>query len=158
MNNCCETLGSDFCTTAEKLISSEGLLKHINNGNKVVSELAHDCIVNAIRHTQASKCIPVMVSELNSKNGNVRAKISEYLAQVVSEYPETTVNKYIGCIETGIKQVLNDANKTAREHAKTAFSEFYARYPVNGKKMLNNMDPGTRKHVENHQQGRGERP
>ena len=38
INNCSEILGTNFTNTAEKLITSEGLLKYINNANKINSE------------------------------------------------------------------------------------------------------------------------
>ena len=39
-----EFMGPGFTNIAEKIISPDGLLKHISNANKLVSQMAHECI------------------------------------------------------------------------------------------------------------------
>ena len=70
INLCATTLQDSFMTAAEKIISSEGLLKLINNGNKIIAEMAHESIMSMIEYAQPIKCIPAIINELQSKNGN----------------------------------------------------------------------------------------
>ena len=39
----CEVLGERISGFGERIMSTEGLLKQINSGNKVVAELVHEC-------------------------------------------------------------------------------------------------------------------
>lgn len=73
-------------------------------------------VLSLTKNSQPSKCIPSIVAELNSKSGNVRAKVSEYLEYISTEYSGPSINKYFQVIQTGIQQTLNDANKDAREY------------------------------------------
>ena len=148
INNLAEYLGPDFHSTSEKMITSEGQLKQLKSGNKIVAELAHECIFNLVKQSQPAKCIPHFISEFISKSGNVRAKLSEYISEIVSNYPDNIVQKHSNNLQVGIQHSLNDANKEAREHGKVAFCEFCQHFPDASRKILMNIDPITRKHVE----------
>lgn len=148
VNLCAKTLEMDFNFAAEKIISNEGMLKFINNGNKMISEMVHECIINMIEYSKPVKCIPSIITELNSKSGPVRAKVIEYIGQIIKGYSEINVMKHIDCLKTSIKTVLTDANRVARDNAKEAFYELESKYPHEARKVLNCQDPQTRKHVE----------
>lgn len=54
----------------------------------------------------------------------------------------------MNCLQNAIKTVLSDANRAARDNAKEAFYEFQSNYPDEARKLLNSLEPQTRKHVE----------
>ena len=148
VNICATTLQGNFITAAEKIISTEGLLKLINNGNKLIAEMAHESVMNMIEYSQPLKCIPAIINEIKSKNGHARAKVIIYVGQIIKGYDEADVYKNMNCLQNAIKTVLSDANRAARDNAKEAFYEFQSNYPDEARKLLNSLEPQTRKHVE----------
>lgn len=57
----------------------------------------------------------------SSKNGNLRARLSQYLMLIISEYPIEVLDRNLAQVETYINHALSDANPEARLFARRAY-------------------------------------
>ena len=52
-----QCFGNDFETLALKLITKEGLLKVVSNGQKILSDIGHQTVLAIINHV----CVPKLI-------------------------------------------------------------------------------------------------
>ena len=83
-----QCFGNDFEHLALKLITKEGLLKVLANGQKILADIGHTTILAIINHV----CIPKIIQRFavamqESKSKLVHAMMSQYLLVLVTLYP-----------------------------------------------------------------------
>lgn len=84
----------------------DSLFQTINSGNKVIAENGNKCIISLIENVKSDKFINSISEELNSKNKNMREKISKYIVQIITIYDVNSLDKYSNSIENVINKGL----------------------------------------------------
>ena len=104
-------------------MTKEALIKVLHNGNKTLSEHAHQSILGILNHV----CVPKLISRLqtelsNSKSALVHAKMAQYILVLVSIYPlDGVLDRNATHVDSYIQQCVSDANVEARMYGRKSF-------------------------------------
>jgi hypothetical protein len=132
-----QNIGNDFEGMANKLILTGCFMKMISSGNKIVLEHGHQVIVTMITHCIAPKLVQKFQEDMAStKNGNVRARISQYLMLMISEYPLEVLDRFMSNVEAFLSLGMPDANADARLYARRAFLIWEFKCPQSARKLI----------------------
>ena len=133
-------LKSKFEILAERLISTNCLLKCACASNKVISESAHQSILTIFSHVVVPKIIHVLADEYKSKNQILRNKITEYFFIILQKYPLDIIEKNQEDIEKYLKAALTDALQETREMAKLCIRKYQEIFPDKSNRLLLTLD------------------
>ena len=123
----------------------ESLLKLINNGNKLLAETGHQCILALIVYVQSGKILPRLLEEIQSKNVFVRARIAEYLVKIFEVYPENTLEKHMAVLENALVLGVSDASQETRAFSRNAFKLYTKEFAARAQRLFVKLDPSAQK-------------
>jgi len=140
---------------AEKVLMPEGLLKQISSGNKVVAELAHECIImfyelgvlSLVSHTYCGKNLPVLLGEAHSRSSQMRAKLSEYISIMLENYPREIIDRNLDYFIDSISTLLADADPDARYYARISLARLADNFPEQASKLVASLNQETQKQL-----------
>jgi hypothetical protein len=125
------------------------------------SGIIEEGVLSILTNAVCVKCIPNLLGEIQSKNGAVRACISEYISIVMENYPEDILERYVEPLSKAIKKCLADADPVARNHSRNSLNFLSEKFGDEYKKIISSLDATTKKQlstVVSTQEIRGERP
>ena len=74
-------------------MSRDCLIQLISNGNKLIAENAHQCVIHLLDHIQSEKLIPLALDEMQSKNKETRQRVSYYLYHILKNYDSDVLER-----------------------------------------------------------------
>ena len=87
--------------TGKYFSSTDGFLKLLNNGKRLISDMAHEGIVQILNSVCIPKVIEVFIAQFKSnKNSLVRLRIAMYLEIVIQRYDIDVLLKSAKALET----------------------------------------------------------
>lgn len=104
-------------------------------------------VLSILTHAVCAKCIPNILSEVQNKSAQARGRIAEYVSIITDTYPEEVLEKYIDSICKTLKKSLADADPTARNFSRSALSNICDKFPNEGQRLMESLDPTTRKQI-----------
>jgi hypothetical protein len=139
----------------EKILCTEGLLKQISCGNKIIAEIVHECtplftiegVLSILSNAVCQKCIPNILAEVQSKSAQVRARVTEYMSIIADTYPDDILERYIDYFAKSLKKSLPDADPQARNFSRSTLSSLSEKFPDEMQRLVSTLDPTTRKQI-----------
>jgi hypothetical protein len=125
------------------------------------SGIIEEGVLSILTNAVCVKCIPNLLGEIQSKNGAVRACISEYISIVMETYPDEILERYVEPLSKAIKKCLADADPIARNHSRNSLNFLSEKFGDEYRKIINSLDATTKKQlstVVSTQEIRDERP
>ncbi|CDW90093.1 clip-associating protein [Stylonychia lemnae] len=142
----------DFENHSHRYIHEDCLFKALNNGKKVVVDLAHDCIKQILKSTQNQKVIQSIGEQLKSSRNTIfKAKLQEYFASIITTYPQEILLRNQDCIEIFIQDGLSDPNDQVRLKCRQVFAEYQKIFPEQADILFSSLDITYQKAILNQQ-------
>ncbi|KAJ3436064.1 clip-associating protein [Anaeramoeba flamelloides] len=116
---------------------------------QVISESVDLCIRQLILHTPTSEIIPLINSQLNSKNKIQRTRCIEYLLLTLQNCTTNKLSHYSKLLFQIISKSLHDADSETRRFSRMLFWEYKTHFPQLGEKLKNEQDQKTIKNLIN---------
>ncbi|KAL4456209.1 hypothetical protein ABPG74_014170 [Tetrahymena malaccensis] len=140
-----EKMGNKFENAAIQLFKWEGMLHLLGNGKKILADTAHECIEKIITNVPSSQYFSVINDEINSKNNNVRIKLTGYLNQMLRQYENKYKEKNLNIIEGLIIKTCKDASSEVRANSRQAYNSLTIEYPELSDIIYQQFDNTTKK-------------
>ncbi|KAM7539518.1 hypothetical protein Aperf_G00000041059 [Anoplocephala perfoliata] len=141
-----QEIGSKFDHFAEVIMQT--LLNLIPNSAKIMSTSAITAIGIIIRHTFASRVLPIILGGLQSKSNVMRKYVCTFLDPIFQNWPAHVLEKHMGLIQEALRKGVADADQDARSATRIAFKSFAEKFPDQVEPVLRNLDPSKRKAIE----------
>nr|CDS27010.1 CLIP associating protein 1 [Hymenolepis microstoma] len=141
-----QEIGGKFDHFAEVIM--QPLLNLILNSAKIMSTSAITAISIIIRHTFASRVLPIIIGGLQSKSNVVRKNVCIFLNPIFQYWPVHVIERHMGIIQEALRKGVADADQDARSATRTAFKTFADKFPDQVEPVLRNMDPAKRRAIE----------
>lgn len=139
----CQQLGNKADHFAETLLPS--LISLISNTAKVMATSGAVCIRFLIQCTHSSKFIPILTSNLSSKNFIIRRMVYESLKQILLSWPTHILEKHIAILQDAIKRGISDPDSETRAHSRKAYWHFATHFRDQADALLNSLDMSKQK-------------
>lgn len=139
----CQQLGNKADHFAETLLPS--LISLISNTAKVMATSGAVCIRFLIQCTHSSKFIPILTSNLSSKNFIIRRMVYESLKQILLSWPTHILEKHIAILQDAIKRGISDPDSETRAHSRKAYWHFATHFRDQADALLNSLDMSKRR-------------
>lgn len=82
---------------------------------KVMASSGHVCIKFIIQHTQYSRLIPIITSNLcTHKNKDIRRSCCEFLEDIFVKWSTHSLERHIALLQEALKKGIADADSDAR--------------------------------------------
>ncbi|KAL4504433.1 hypothetical protein ABPG72_009879 [Tetrahymena utriculariae] len=140
-----EKMGSKFENAALQLFKWDGMLHLLGNGKKILADTAHECIEKIITNVPSSQYFSVINDEINSKNNNVRIKLTGYLNLMLRQYENKYKEKNLNIIEGMIIKTCKDASSEVRSNSRQAYNSLKIEYPELSDIIYQQFDNTTKK-------------
>ncbi|EAR96378.3 zinc-binding dehydrogenase family oxidoreductase (macronuclear) [Tetrahymena thermophila SB210] len=140
-----EKMGSKFENAAVQLFKWDGMLHLLGNGKKILADTAHECLEKIITNVPSSQYFSVINDEINSKNNNVRIKLTGYLNQMLRQYENKYKEKNLNIIEGLIIKTCKDASSEVRANSRQAYNSLTIEYPELSDIIYQQFDNTTKK-------------
>lgn len=141
-----QEIGGKFDHFAEVIM--QPLLNLILNSAKIMSTSAITAISIILRHTFASRVLPIIIGGLQSKSNVVRKNVCTFLNLIFQYWPVHVIERHMAIIQDALRKGVADADQDARSATRNAFKTFADKFPDQVEPVLRNMDPAKRKAIE----------
>lgn len=106
-----------------RYFKDDALFKLLNNGNRTLSDLGHQTIVEILEHNcEIGKLIPHLCAQINSKNTLVRLRTAKYYEIVLSKAHLQMIEANADLIDLFLIQSTDDQNQEVRNQARICFA------------------------------------
>jgi hypothetical protein len=104
-------------------------------------------VLSILSNSVCQKCIPNILAEVQSKNAQVRARVSEYMSIIADTYPDDILERYLDSFSKALKKSLGDADPQARNFSRSTLSSLSDKFPDDMQRLVSTLDPSTRKQI-----------
>jgi hypothetical protein len=102
----------------------------VNNGNKILSDLGHQTILEILQHnSEISKIIPHLCAHIHSKSTLVRLRTAQYFEIVMSGAPFPVLEANTDLIDLFLVTLTDDQNQEVRNQARLCFAVYGSLLP-----------------------------
>lgn len=102
----------------------------VNNGNKTLSDLGHQTILEILQHNaEISKIIPHLCAHIHSKSTLVRLRTAQYFEVVMSGAQVPMLDANTDLIDLFLIAMTDDQNQEVRNQARLCFAVYGSLLP-----------------------------
>jgi CLASP N terminal len=94
------------------------------------------------------RIIPKVLEEYSSKNKEARARVLQYVREMLGTYPAQMFEKYMGLLTKVISNSLTDSHPNARSFAREAYLKFEELYPKKADEIYRQLPLIAQKYIE----------
>lgn len=142
-----QTLNNKFDHTAEFLLSN--IINLIQNSAKVMASSGNICVRFLIQHTQYSRFIPIITTNLiTHKSKDIRRSCCEFLEVILLQWSAHLLERHLPLILDALKKGISDADPDARVISRRAFRAFKEHFPDHAENLLQSLEPTYRKALQ----------
>ncbi|XP_062552162.1 CLIP-associating protein isoform X7 [Armigeres subalbatus] len=125
------------------------LINLIQNSAKVISSAGIIALKYVIKHTHASKIVPIITQNLmQSKSKDIRSTLCEIMILLFDEWPTKALEKNSLILRDALRKGLSDADGEARRHSRCAFWSFRRHFQDLADSLYSSLDSATQRMME----------
>uniref|UniRef100_A0A8C5QKF1 Cytoplasmic linker associated protein 1 n=1 Tax=Leptobrachium leishanense TaxID=445787 RepID=A0A8C5QKF1_9ANUR len=141
-------LGNKFDHGAEAIMPA--LFNLVPNSAKVMATSGMVTIRLIIRHTHASRLIPIITSNCTSKSVAVRRRGFEFLELLLQEWQSNVLERHTSGLAETIKKGIHDADSEARIVARKCYWGFHSHFGKEAEHLYHNLESSYQKALQSH--------
>uniref|UniRef100_UPI00358FB165 CLIP-associating protein 2-like isoform X3 n=1 Tax=Myxine glutinosa TaxID=7769 RepID=UPI00358FB165 len=140
-------LKNKFDHMAEVLLQS--LFNLVPNSARIMASSGVVTLRLVIRHTHASRLIPIITSNSTSKAVALRRRSFECLEQLLQEWPTAPLERHGSTLSGAVKRGISDADSEARMVARKCYWGLHNQLPSVARTLYSSLEQSYQKALQN---------